>query len=151
MIDIVRLDNFLAATKMIYVNLFSLIPGLNEEEQTVFPAVFRQLYLQESVVALFIRRCYNIGVTQVSGHWCTDNFDPYCLHLFLVLDLEHFVSAALFAPSFHSMCFIIDQRDYLCCGIMGIQSQCEMSKQERTSYFSNQTNELNILRISHEA
>ena len=55
MIDIVQLGNFLAAINMKYFKLFFSIPGLDEEEQIVFQALFRQLYLHGSVVTLFIR------------------------------------------------------------------------------------------------
>lgn len=59
---------------------------------------------------LFIRWCYNIGITQMLGHWCTIKCNRYCLHLLIVLDLTRFVLAALFVRGLILlMCFMIEQ------------------------------------------
>ena len=90
---------------------------------------------------LFIRWCYNIGITQMLGHWRTIKCNTYCLHLLIVLDLTRFASAALFARGLIPCAlWLNNQRHYLCCGFMGIHHQRVMFKQEQTSYFSNQTN-----------
>jgi len=50
-----------------------------ERVKPIFLALFQQLYFYGSIMTLFIQRCFNIGITQMPGHWSTNNGNLDCL------------------------------------------------------------------------